>query len=390
MKHTKCPGCYSGNIEEFFQIPKAPIHSLVTVKSYEEAMEISRKPIDLTICNNCGFIFNSSFDTSIDYYTKGYEDQQGFSPTFIKFISGITKNFIDRYDLYNKEIIEIGCGKGDFISLIAEMGSNKGIGIDPAWVPGRTKQNENVTFIKEFYSEKHGDLQADSIVCRHTLEHIHATGEFMRTIRDSIKGDKRVIIFFEIPSIVRILKIQAFWDIFYEHSSYFSPGSLARLFRLNHFEVLDMYIEYDNQYLFIEAQPVNGISEKIHPLEESVAELKKLTVEFTTKIKEQLQNWTDLLSGFKKENKKVVIWGGGSKSVGFLTHFNDIGVIEHVVDINPHMTGNFIPGIGIQYKNPEFLKNYRPDKVIIMNGVYEKEIGKMLNDMGLNPELICL
>ena len=81
------------------------------------------------------------------------------------------------------------------------------------------------------------------------------------------------------------------------------------------------------------------------------------------------------------------MWGGGSKSVGFLTHFDDIKVIEHVVDINPHMTGNYIPGIGIQYKHPEFLKEYKPDAVIIMNGVYLKEIGGMLNEMGLNPEL---
>ena len=92
----------------------------------------------------------------------------------------------------------------------------------------------------------------------------------------------------------------------------------------------------------------------------------------------------------KDENKKVVVWGGGSKSVGFLTHFNDLNVIEHVVDINPHMQGNYIPGIGIQYKAPDFLKQYQPDTVIIMNGVYEKEIGKSLMEMNLNPELISL
>jgi hypothetical protein len=61
-----------------------------------------------------------------------------------------------------------------------------------------------------------------------------------------------------------------------------------------------------------------------------------------------------------------------------------------VVDINPHMQGNFIPGIGIQYVKPDFLITYKPDAVIIMNGVYEKEIGKMLKEMGLKPELISL
>lgn len=390
MKHTNCPNCKHSDVEDFYTIKNAPVHSLVTIKDYEEAISIPRKDISLAFCNNCGFIFNSSFDTSLDYYTQGYEDQQGFSPTFVKFLTGVTQKFIDRYDIKNKEVIEIGCGKGDFINLISELGNNKGIGIDPAWVPGRTKENPNVRFIKEFYSEEHGDIQADAITCRHTLEHIHDTYGFMKTIRDSIKEGQKPVLFFEVPSIVRILKIQAFWDIFYEHCTYMSPGSLARLFRLNNFEVLDMYLEYDDQYLFIEAKPVDEKSEKTHYLEESVGELKALTEIFVEKINAQLGDWREKLLGYKKENKKVVIWGGGSKSVGFLTHFHDLGVIEHVVDINPHMQGNYIPGIGLQYVGPDFLKEYKPDVVIQMNSVYTEENRKTLNEMGLDPLLLGL
>lgn len=390
MKHTNCPNCKNTDIEDFYTIKNAPVHSLVTIKDYEEAISIPRKDISLAFCNNCGFIFNSSFDTSLDYYTQGYEDQQGFSPTFVKFLTGVTQKFIDRYDIKNKEVIEIGCGKGDFINLISELGNNKGIGIDPAWVPGRTKENPNVRFIKEFYSEEHGDIQADAISCRHTLEHIHDTYGFMKTIRDSIKEGQKPVLFFEVPSIVRILKIQAFWDIFYEHCTYMSPGSLARLFRLNNFEVLDMYLEYDDQYLFIEAKPVDEKSEKNHYLEESVGELKALTEVFVEKINAQLGDWREKLLGYKEENKKVVIWGGGSKSVGFLTHFHDLGVIEHVVDINPHMQGNYIPGIGLQYVGPDFLKEYKPDVVIQMNSVYTEENRKTLNEMGLDPLLLGL
>lgn len=390
MKHLTCPCCHSKNIEDFFSIPNAPIQSLVNIRDKEEALSIPRTDIDLCFCHNCGFIFNSSFDTSYDYYTKGYEDQQGFSPTFRKFITGVTNRFIDRYDMRNKDIIEIGCGKGDFISLFCELGNNRGVGIDPAWVPGRTAPNPNLRFIKEFYSEKHGELKADCICCRHTLEHIHATDEFFKTIRKSIGDRGDVVILIEVPCIVRILKIQAFWDIFNEHCTYFSPGSLARLFRANGFEILDMYLEYDEQYLFVEAKPVKGLSTKIHPLEESVEELYNLTKLFTTKINETLGFWRAKLTELKQKNSKTVVWGGGSKSVGFLTNFNDIGLIEYVVDVNPHMEGNYIPGIGKQYVKPEFLRTYKPDAVIIMNGVYKNEITKMLNDMDVYPEIYTL
>lgn len=352
-------------------------------------MQVPRNDIVLTFCNHCGFIFNSTFDTNWDFYTKGYEDQQGFSPTFVKFITSVTERFIEKYNMRDKHIVEIGCGKGDFTRLISSLGHNKGIGIDPAWVPGRGDDNPDVRFIKEFYSKEHGDIQSDCIVCRHTLEHIHDTDGFIETIRSSCK-DNNPILFFEVPSIVRILKIQAFWDIFGEHCNYFSPGSLARLFRRNRFEVLDMYLEYDDQYLFIEAKPVDTLSNKIHPLEESVEELKAMAYSFVERINAQLTEWRERLNRFKEQKQKVVIWGGGSKSVGFLTQFDDLDVIEHVVDINPHLLGNYIPGIGKQYVGPDFLETYLPDVVIVMNSIYIDEIQANLSARGLHPHVLAL
>ena len=386
----KCTNCRSSDTEVFFILKNAPVQSIVTIKTYEDAVAVPKKDLSLTFCHNCGFIFNSTFDTSLDLYTKGYEDQQGFSGTWMKFITDFTERFIDKYDIRNKTIIEIGCGKGDFLQVICKLGNNKGIGIDPAYVPGRLEENPNLRFIREFYTESHGDLPADVIVCRHTMEHIHDNLTFIKTIRRAIEKNPEVIVLIEVPSIVRILRINAFWDIFYEHCSYFSPGSLSRLFRWNKFEILDNYLEYDNQYLFLEAKPAQEVIDMPHPDEEPVPELKKYVDQFVISVNDELERWKERLLQMKKDNKKVVIWGGGSKSVGFLTHFNDLNVIKHVVDINPHMQGNFIPGIGIQYVPPKFLESYRPDSVIIMNGVYEKEIQKMLLEMNLNPELISL
>jgi hypothetical protein len=54
------------------------------------------------------------------------------------------------------------------------------------------------------------------------------------------------------------------------------------------------------------------------------------------------------------------------------------------------MTGNYIPGIGIQYKNPVFLAEYQPDVVIIMNAVYVNEISAMLTQYGVTPIIVAL
>ena len=389
MLHTKCPNCGGSAIEGFFKIKNAPIFSLVTVKSKEEALNVPRKDIELGFCHSCGFIFNRLFDTRIDYFTGGYEDQQGFSKTFMEYLTGISKELIEKYNLKGKTTMEIGCGKGDFINLLTELNGGKGIGVDPAYEEGR-QTNPNLTFYKEFYSEKHGNLKASMISCRHTLEHIHGTYDFLKLIRQSLNDSPDTVVFFEIPQISRILDIQAFWDIYYEHCSYFSAGSLARMFRATGYEILDLRLVYSNQYLLIEAKPTDVPSTKTFDIEESIEEQKARVENFKVKIEEQLGDWRKKLIALKEKGSKVVVWGGGSKSVGFLTNFADLDAIEYVVDINPHMEGNFIPGIGKQYKQPSFLKDYQPDAVIIMNGVYQKEITQSLHDMGVYPEIYAL
>jgi hypothetical protein len=389
MIHTKCPNCGGSHIEGFFEIKNAPIFSLVTVKSKEEALKVPRKDIELAFCHSCGFIFNRLFDTTINYFTGGYEDQQGFSKTFMEYLKKISLELIDRYNLKGKTLMEIGCGKGDFINLLVELNQGKGIGVDPAYEVGR-QNNPNLTFYKEFYGLEHGKLPADFICCRHTLEHIHGTYDFLKLIRESVGKQSDKVIFFEIPQITRILDIQAFWDIYYEHCSYFSAGSLARLFRSTGYEILDLRLDYNGQYLLIEAKPVNSPSTKTFEIEESIEEQKKRVDEFKTKIQQQLGDWRQKLEALKKKNSKVVVWGGGSKSVGFMTNFADLDLIEYVVDINPHMENNFIPGIGKKYVQPKFLKDYKPDAVIIMNGIYKDEITKSLHEMDVYPEIYAL
>jgi len=209
-------------------------------------------------------------------------------------------------------------------------------------------------------------------------------------IRDSLGQRTYPVVFFEIPQIKRILEIRAFWDIYYEHCTYYSPGSLARVFRKTGYEILDLRLDYNDQYLLIEARPSLTRSEKTFDIEESVEQLETLVKEFKAKIQEELRVWRSTLLRLKERKSKTVVWGGGSKSVGFLVNFADLDLIEYVVDVNPHMEGNFIPGIGKMYVQPKFLKEYQPDAVIIMNSIYKGEITKSLHDMGLHPEVFAL
>jgi hypothetical protein len=198
------------------------------------------------------------------------------------------------------------------------------------------------------------------------------------------------IVFFEVPDVTRVLRELAFWDIYYEHCSYFSLGSLARLFRSCKFEVTDLSTDFADQYLLLEAKPVSRVSNKVHELEESVRETAKHVKYFSERYPDKLNQWKNRLQQIHAEKKRAVVWGSGSKCVSFLTTLNVKDEIEYVIDINPHRHGKFIPGVGKKVMPPEFLRKYKPNVTIVMNPAYCDEIRQMLNYMNVNTEVISV
>lgn len=388
----QCPNCGRQGLHVFYEVYDVPVHSCLMLSSRAEALDFPRGDVVLGFCTHCGFITNTAFDARWSAYAANYEDQQSFSPTFNQFAFDLANRLVEQYDLHDKDLMEIGCSKGDFLLLLCELGHNRGVGIDPSAVPGRVQSQaaEWVQFIQDYYSEQHAEFVGDFLCCRHTLEHIQSTAEFVNTVRRSIGERLHTDIFFEIPCTTRVLQDLAFEDIYYEHCSYFTPGSLARLFRSYGFAVTDLYRAYDDQYLLIEAKPVITPSQASHPLEETLEQLSQQVQHFTRRINQKLQHWRDHLDQMQHQGKRVVVWGSGSKCVAFLTTLNAIDKVQYVVDINPYRQGKYIPGVGKEIKPPDFLKAYKPDQVIVMNPIYCDEIQQMLAQMDVTTEVIHL
>jgi hypothetical protein len=389
---SHCPSCGHSKLAVFYEAKHVPVHSCLMLSSQQEAVEFPCDDVVLGFCENCGFITNVAYRSKWSAYASNYEDQQSFSPTFNGFALDLAKKLVDKYDLRGKDIIEIGCSKGDFLLLLCELGDNRGVGIDPSAVPGRVQSEaaQRVTFVSDYYSEAHAEHVGEFICCRHTLEHIHQTEQFMHTVRRSIGDRLSTSVFFEIPDTTRVLKQLSFEDIYYEHCSYFTASSLAKLFRTTGFEVTDLYRAYDEQYLLIEARPVETLSSLIHPLEENFEQLAQDVEHFTNNIQSKLECWRTHLTQMQAQGKRVVIWGSGSKCVAFLSTLGMKDQVQYIVDINPHRHGKFIPGIGKEIVSPEFLREHHPDQVIVMNPIYCDEIQKMLNDMDVSTEVVAV
>lgn len=387
---TTCPCCQTSGVEVFYEVQNVPVNSVLLLQTKQEAIDFPTGTIALGLCGSCGFVYNTTFNPALLEYSGRYDPTQAYSATFNKWHQGLAERLIEDYGLRNKKIVEIGCGKGEFLNMLCELGPNSGVGFDPAYSADRNTSaaKDRIEFVVDFYSEKYEQTQGDFVCCKMTLEHISPAEQFMQTVRRSIGDNQDTTVFFQVPDVQRILEETAFWDIYYEHCSYYSLGSLARLFARTGFDVTGLAREYDNQYLMIDARPALGETKALPANADDLAEIIKLAKAFSTRLSEQRKSWSERIAAYQAAGKKVVIWGSGSKGVAFLTTLGLSDEIDYVVDINPHRQNYFMAGTGQKIVGPDFLKEYQPDVVIIMNPIYKAEIVADLEARGLKPEVL--
>lgn len=392
-QHRPCPACGTAGLATFYELSGVPVQSNLLVPTRDEALAFPRGDLRLAFCGACGFITNTAFDPATQHLSAQYEATQGFSPTFNAFARSLADQWADRYQLAGKHALEIGCGRGEFIALLCQVAGCHGIGIDPVADPARPPPGAppGLRLIADFYSERYADLPADFVCCRHTLEHVPAPADFVWTVRRALGERYDTPVCFEVPDTFRILRDGAFWDLYYEHCSYFTAGSLMLLFRECGFAPLDRVgREYDGQYLVIEAKPTPRPTPKL--LAEDDFDLIEAYIEdFPNRCTRQLDRWWRVIDDAKARGRRLALWGAGSKAAGFLATLGLTDAdLPHVVDINPHKQDTFMPVTAQRIVAPEALADDPPDIVIVMNPVYREEIGRDLRRLGLGGEVLTL
>jgi ubiquinone/menaquinone biosynthesis C-methylase UbiE len=385
-----CPACGGRYLSEIYRLDAIPVQSCVLLDSLEQARQFPRSALVLMFCDDCGLVFNRAFDPGLVDYASTTEESQHFSGTFNRFARDLVAEIAALYDLDGKQTLEIGCGKGDFLQELVRQTGTRALGVDPGFIPERLPgaNGRYIRFRREYFDSTQIDYAPDLIVCRHTLEHIPQVGRFLRDIARLIGARRDVALFFETPDVRRVLAEGAFWDIYYEHCSYFTLGSHARLFRQTGLDVTRLYAAYGDQYIIQYAAPAAG---RLMPAAaDDLADLRRLAVAFPARVAAMRAHWAQFVRRRQGAGKRVAIWGGGSKAVSFLTS-NDLGQeVTDVIDINPYKQGKYLPGTGHRVCAPDSLRDAPPDTVIVMNPVYLAEISAQLRDMGLDPELVAV
>jgi SAM-dependent methyltransferase len=379
---SHCPVCDSVATEGLIEIPDVPVFCNLLLPNHTKALDADKGEIHLLFCHTCGHLYNGEFDPNRMQYHPGYENPLHYSPTFQSYLVELAQRLVSLYDLYGKDIIEIGCGQGEFLRLLAEMGPNRCTGFDPSADPQRIEQgarSNRLIVIQDYFSERYADYRADFIACRQVLEHIAGPRQLLKSIQRALDGRDNPVLFVEVPNAMFTLQQFGIWDLIYEHCSYFTTLSLSRLLVEAGFKSLKITETFGGQYLCSEAQ-VSADKNLFtpEPAALTMEELKKQVQVFADKYRKTISAWQEILARLQQSGPKPVIWGAGSKGVTFLNVLKINDAIDYVIDLNPSKQGMYIPGTGQRIVPPEWLPEIQPQAVIVMNPLYMTEIQKMI------------
>ena len=115
-----CRICGQGELETFFDAADIPVQLNVLWSKRAEALECTKGHIRLAFCRKCGCIRNVTFEPELLRYDVSYENSLHFSPVFQEYAQALAIDLVGRYDLHGKVVVEIGCGKGEFLAMLCE------------------------------------------------------------------------------------------------------------------------------------------------------------------------------------------------------------------------------------------------------------------------------
>jgi 2-polyprenyl-3-methyl-5-hydroxy-6-metoxy-1,4-benzoquinol methylase len=389
-----CPVCEDSDVFGFFEIAQIPVQDGILWPTREEATHSPTGRIHLSLCENCGYIWNDAFEPGKIRYIPGYNFSLWHSPVYQDFVRELTADLVSTYDLRGKTIIEIGCGDGHFLNAICALGRSRGIGFDPVHQHRLdAKSDDQVQFVQDYYSDKYSEHRADFICCRQVLQSISHPSHpksFLTGLRKTIAGEG-VVLYFEVPNASYILGQQIYWYVTYEYSSYFTAHSLSRLFESCGFEVCRASPVYESgQYLGIEAVAAVGTIRRQYGPHDGIQELKRQASHFSDAYRSTIDTWRTRMEELRSSGKRVAAWGAGGRAIGFLNALQIRDQIPFVVDINPERQGQYLPATGQVVVSPQHLAEYRPDTLIITNPTYTNEIERQVQQLGVACEFLVL
>jgi 2-polyprenyl-3-methyl-5-hydroxy-6-metoxy-1,4-benzoquinol methylase len=316
--------------------------------------------IDLEVyqCSGCGLV--QLRNEPVHYY-KEVVRASGFSSDMKEFRLKQFGDFVQQNALTGKKIIEVGCGRGEYLSLIAQCGVQT-YGLEYAENSVAECRKNGLTVYQGFvegrdYRIEHQPFDAFFLGF---LEHLPDPNSVLRGIYANLSDDAVGMI--EVPNFDMILRNNLFSEFMRDHLFYFTKETLRTTLALSGFEIVSCTeIWYD------------------YILSAVVRKRKKTDIssfqEHQDRIKGDLDDYINRFG-----STSVATWGAGHQALALFCLFDLGGMIKYVIDSATFKQGKFTPATHVPIVSPDMLISDPAEAVIIMAGSYSDEIGKIMSE----------
>ena len=319
----------------------------------------NEKGVDLRVCQciKCGLV---QLDNDPVPYYKEVIRAVGFSEDMKKFRDKQFQQLAFHHNLYNKKVIEVGCGTGDYLSLIKK---NK---IHCYGVEASKKSVEkcidNGLDVYDMFIEGPGDKipngPFDAFFIMNFFEHLpDPNGTLAGISSNLVDGGLGVV---EVPNFDMMLRENLFSEFIGDHLFYFTHDTLIQTLQHSGFEVIDCKETWYNYIIR--------------------ATVKKRTTLDLSKFADFRQWLTDDLHHYIDQFGSVAAWGAGHQALAMLSLANLGDKIRYIIDDAPFKQNKYSPATHIPIVSSKNLDIDPVDSVIVMAASYSDEVARKLKE----------
>jgi 2-polyprenyl-3-methyl-5-hydroxy-6-metoxy-1,4-benzoquinol methylase len=329
------------------------------------------KGIDMNVCqcSGCGLV---QLDNDPVPYYKEVIRATAFSEEMKNFRIEQFKNFVKKYSLNGKKIIEIGCGKGEYLNL---MQKNKldVFGLEYADKSVKQCVDNGLKVFQGYIEDEDYKIRKapyNAFFILNFLEHLPNINSVLSGVYNNLSDDAVGIV--EVPNFDMILKKNLFFEFIRDHLFYFTKDTLETVLKLNGFEIIECEVVW-HEYI------ISAV----------VRKRKKILLEHFYRRQKSLKTEISEYIG-KYKNKKVAVWGAGHEALAVISMMNLFDKIRYVVDSAIFKQGKYTPVTHVPIVSPATLNVDPIDAIIVMAASYSDEVVKTLREKYNKNINICI
>lgn len=314
--------------------------------------------VEVCQCASCGLVQLNN--APVPYYREVIR-AAGFSEEMKEFRRMQFREWVDKYALTDKKVLEIGCGRGEYLSLLQEVGVNA-FGVEYAEASVDFCRKQGLSVSRGFLDEKTDmflpQAPFDAFVCLNFMEHWPNPNATLQGISHHLSEGAIGLV--EVPNFDMILDKGLFSEFISDHLLYFTQDTLSFTLQRNGFEVLDCQPVW--HYYILSAV----VKKRTRT---NLAHFDNYRTRITTELHAFIARFP---AG------KVAIWGAGHQALAVIALANLGNNIRYVVDSAPFKQGKYTPATHLPIVSPATLLSNPVEAVIVMAASYSDEVAHTL------------